>query len=158
MSGALSESTPNVELVGFLAHRDCQCPGCGYNLRGLQTPQCPECRQELELRVGLADGGTGRIVGALSGFLGGACCAVVCLILVAAVTIMMGAPNRREFFPIVVLPIIMLFVQGTVAAMLLSRGGRQWARRRGARAALGLGALGWGVNILFVVWFLLLVF
>lgn len=27
----------------FLAEHDLQCPGCGYSLRGLETPRCPEC-------------------------------------------------------------------------------------------------------------------
>ncbi len=30
-------------LLAFLATRDLACPGCGYNLRGLATPRCPEC-------------------------------------------------------------------------------------------------------------------
>lgn len=35
----------------FLQDRDEPCPGCGYNLRGLQGAQCPECRQGIELGV-----------------------------------------------------------------------------------------------------------
>jgi hypothetical protein len=42
-------------LRSFLEHTDVPCPGCSYNLRGLQTDHCPECRQELTLRVNLAE-------------------------------------------------------------------------------------------------------
>lgn len=30
-------------LAEVLAERGVACPGCGYNLRGLSTPDCPEC-------------------------------------------------------------------------------------------------------------------
>ena len=42
-------------LAQFLAERDEPCPSCGYSLRGLTTATCPECRQELRLRVGLVE-------------------------------------------------------------------------------------------------------
>lgn len=38
-------------LRSFLAERDEPCPNCGYNLRGLTTDVCPECRHELVLGV-----------------------------------------------------------------------------------------------------------
>jgi hypothetical protein len=37
----------------FLATRDEKCPRCGYNLRMLLAPICPECGDALVLRVGL---------------------------------------------------------------------------------------------------------
>jgi hypothetical protein len=30
-------------LIRLLLERDIPCPGCGYNLRGLESPTCPEC-------------------------------------------------------------------------------------------------------------------
>lgn len=33
----------------YLAERDAHCPGCGYNLRGVREPVCPECAGELSL-------------------------------------------------------------------------------------------------------------
>jgi uncharacterized paraquat-inducible protein A len=39
-------------LLAFLRDRDVACPLCGYNMRNLTRPQCPECRQTLELTVG----------------------------------------------------------------------------------------------------------
>lgn len=35
----------------YLAQRDAPCPDCGYNLRGLETLQCPECGETLELNL-----------------------------------------------------------------------------------------------------------
>lgn len=40
-------------LLEFLRERDVPCPACGYNLRNLTRSQCPECRKELVLAVGL---------------------------------------------------------------------------------------------------------
>lgn len=42
-------------LVSFLASRDVPCPACGYNLRGVRDPACPECREPLELALLGAD-------------------------------------------------------------------------------------------------------
>lgn len=42
-------------LPTFLAGRDVACPACGYNLRGLREPRCPECGEAIALRVGLVE-------------------------------------------------------------------------------------------------------
>ncbi|MHC5003772.1 MAG: hypothetical protein ACYTJ0_11680 [Planctomycetota bacterium] len=39
-------------LIEFLRDHDAGCPACGYSLRALTRPVCPECRQELVLTVG----------------------------------------------------------------------------------------------------------
>lgn len=41
-------------LLEFLREHDAACPVCGYNVRALIRPICPECRQELMLTVGAA--------------------------------------------------------------------------------------------------------
>lgn len=38
-------------LVAYLAQRDTPCPHCGYNLRGVESPRCPECGGALELTL-----------------------------------------------------------------------------------------------------------
>lgn len=35
----------------FLAERDAPCPGCNYNLRGVEQPVCPECGRGIELSI-----------------------------------------------------------------------------------------------------------
>jgi hypothetical protein len=42
-------------LVNWLKDRDAACPLCGYNIRGLISPRCPECGQALRLSVSLAE-------------------------------------------------------------------------------------------------------
>lgn len=39
-------------LLTFIAERDVPCPACGYNLRQLTQPACPECGLTLKLSVG----------------------------------------------------------------------------------------------------------
>jgi hypothetical protein len=39
------------ELRAFLTVRDAACPRCGYNLRGLQEPVCPECGASISLQA-----------------------------------------------------------------------------------------------------------
>jgi predicted amidophosphoribosyltransferase len=38
-------------LRAYLADHDHPCPRCGYNLRGLASPVCPECGTGLSLRI-----------------------------------------------------------------------------------------------------------
>jgi hypothetical protein len=39
-------------LLQFLREYESPCPVCGYNLKALTKPICPECGQELKLAVG----------------------------------------------------------------------------------------------------------
>ena len=39
-------------LLGFVRDRDAACPSCGYNVRNLTKPVCPECEEPLVLKVG----------------------------------------------------------------------------------------------------------
>lgn len=40
-------------LLSFVRNRDHPCPRCGYNLRNLTRPVCPECKEPLLLKVGV---------------------------------------------------------------------------------------------------------
>lgn len=42
-------------LLAFVAVHDVPCPACGYNLRQLTQPTCPECGLTLKLTVGSAE-------------------------------------------------------------------------------------------------------
>jgi hypothetical protein len=39
-------------LLAFVHERDAECPACGYNVRSLVSPRCPECGRELRLTIG----------------------------------------------------------------------------------------------------------
>jgi len=47
--------TVEQQLLHYLAGRDVSCPVCGYNLRALTLPRCPECGQEVTLGVRLVE-------------------------------------------------------------------------------------------------------
>ncbi len=53
MSDSETRPTDESMLLDFLRGRDAPCPLCGYNLRDLTQPVCPECRQDLMLAVGV---------------------------------------------------------------------------------------------------------
>lgn len=53
---ATTTRTQDIMLLEFLREHDAACPVCGYNVRALTRPICPECRQQLVLTVG-----TGRL-------------------------------------------------------------------------------------------------
>ena len=50
----MQQSTPDeIEmLLAFVRDRDASCPNCGYNVRNLTKPICPECQEALLLKVG----------------------------------------------------------------------------------------------------------
>jgi hypothetical protein len=47
-----TSTTPEEELIAFLAGRSAPCPRCEYDLRDIQSPVCPECAEPLILKVG----------------------------------------------------------------------------------------------------------
>lgn len=59
-------------LLDFLSDHDACCPSCGYNVRALTRPVCPECRQQLTLTVGVVNLRLGWLLVALApGFFSG---------------------------------------------------------------------------------------
>ncbi len=40
-------------LVAYLSDRDVPCPACHYNLRGINSPACPECAAPVRLSIEL---------------------------------------------------------------------------------------------------------
>ncbi|MBM4109165.1 MAG: hypothetical protein FJ255_10215 [Phycisphaerae bacterium] len=52
-------------LVQYLGGRDVPCPGCGYNVRDLREPRCPECGDRLVLSLALAEPRLGYFLGGL---------------------------------------------------------------------------------------------
>ena len=46
-------------LLSWVAARDAPCPVCGYNVRGVPEPRCPECAAPLRLHVWSENAGIG---------------------------------------------------------------------------------------------------
>lgn len=63
-----SASSSSRDLDGFhsfVAGRDVFCPACGYSLRDLLEPVCPECGERLVLGVHLAEPRVARLIALL---------------------------------------------------------------------------------------------
>lgn len=88
-------------LTQFLAERDADCPGCQYNLRGLQTGTCPECGSELELSIGLTEPRLGAFVSGAVGLAAGLGFNTLLICWVAWMWVVQGRrnPGLREVSP-----------------------------------------------------------
>ena len=72
MGAAGVNSRAQEMLLEFLRDHDAACPVCGYNVRGLTRPVCPECRGDLVLTVGAARLRIGWLLAAVApGFFSG---------------------------------------------------------------------------------------
>lgn len=145
------------ELRLFLHARDVACPSCGYNLRGLGGALCPECNQQLVLRVGLVEPRIGKLIAALCGVLaaGGGCFAA--LVVAAVSTARWGPPQAGIRFAVFGLTSVGVVLNAALAVALGSPRGRLWFRKLSARGSWMVIALSWLSPIAFVGWFLALV-
>lgn len=116
-------------LRSYLAERDCPCPNCGYNLRGLAGENCPECNLPLRLSVSLAEPGLGRFLAVLLPLsIVGGMFAIGLLIVIAISAARNSWPSRRESDFLITLPIVVATSLLIPAALLIRRSGRSWLR------------------------------
>ncbi len=104
------------QLLTYLATRDVPCPGCGYNLRGLARPNCPECGDSVSLTV---TNYPSRLGGYSAGFIG----LSLSLFLVV-------------FLSVRYVGVFSLSILGLFAAIALLRAMFRWHRARTTFAAL----------------------
>ena len=134
MSG--SKLTPRAEpdeleaqlLRSLLAARDIACPVCGYNLRAIVSPNCPECGAKLDLRIGSVDLKLGAWLVALLALAVGLGFTSILGIVMAVSSVLYGGWDY-------VLP--QLYVLGAASAvlglglcLLIARRRKFWKRRR----------------------------
>jgi len=141
-------------LKAFLAERDAPCPCCGYNVRGLSVKRCPECNQELELRVGLVEPKLGAYLAALAGPLAGTGMAALFFGIVMYFTVGEGPARGREAWPIYGVSSISAAILAALLVLMLRRRTRVWFRRAGGESK-ALAAIGcWAVPVGCIVWFI----
>lgn len=136
-------------LVGLFASHDLECPSCGYCLRGLTQPTCPECNQSLVMRIGLAEPRVGLLIAGAVGWAAGlGFCGLLLVYWLVMASLRGGGPPTAGLFPLSV-----GFACGLVGLIA-------WVRFRGAVARAskhrrrGLVFLAWLVGIGFPVWFM----
>jgi hypothetical protein len=120
------------QLRNYLAGRDAPCPQCRYNLRNLHGSRCPECGEELVLRVNLAEPKQRLLIAGLIGLSAGA--GMNGLLLVYLAIQILTRPFRLGGWNWTFLEVnaIGLVVEGTVLAAWL------WQWRSIRRASLGI--------------------
>ena len=140
------------EILAFLRNRSVPCPRCGYDLRNIPAPQCPECGEPLILKIGSPKARFGWLVLAMapSCFSGVAACFV--LIPVAATIGRNFPPGQGLPWPIVAADIFGFLSAGSLA--LVYRRRHDIMARTPRRQAL-FAVKVWGVHILAFGLFLL---
>ena len=142
VSGSMDESRPELvrALEVFVAERDVPCPGCGYNLRGLEGSRCPECGLEVRLGVQLEEPAMGSLMVTLAALFSvvGSSGAIVLGVVWLSLFYGDWAPWQVWFVPVVA-----LLAGGPAAFRLASRAGRVWFRKRGASARRAYAAGAW---------------
>ena len=114
-------------LAAYLSGADRPCPLCGYNLRDLVGNRCPECGDELALRLALAEPRQRAQIAGLVGLSAGAGLSGLMLVFLALVTLFLrqGGGADRAF---VIVTGGGLLVEGLAVAAWL----RAWPRIRRA--------------------------
>ncbi len=124
-------------LTGYVAERDVECPRCSHNLRNLRSTKCPECGEELILRVGLRDPQIIGLILTLFPLMGSG----VAGLMLAAMILAWGGPPSG----VIMTALILLF--GGVLGLVLLRY-RRWFLRFQIRTQLVVAAILWLVHIL----------
>jgi hypothetical protein len=104
-AGMALETSDADRLLVFLAGNSAPCPACGYDLRDLRAPICPECGDELVLRVGLAHPQQGAFIAGLVGLAAGAgFSGLLCVYVVVAIVIQSRTDLPPHFWTVTLLP------------------------------------------------------
>jgi hypothetical protein len=123
----------------FLADRDVSCPQCGYNLRDLRGRRCPECGEDLVLRVNVAEPRQAALITGLVGLSAGAGFSGLLLLYLFILTLRdrsWSDPNLAKFVGITAGGLV---VEGIALVVWLWYWRRIRRASRGVRIALAVG-------------------
>jgi hypothetical protein len=137
-----THATDVPRLLEFLQERDAPCPLCGYNLRSLTRPECPECRHPLVLAVGVRDLRFGWFIATIApGLFSGIAAAFLAIPIVLS-PLKGGGP--APWF--VVATDAFGWLSGVTALLIIAQRYRFLRQRRNAQMAVAL--VTWGVHAL----------
>jgi len=125
-------------LLQFLHERDHDCPRCGYNLRNLTQPVCPECRESLILKIGIQ---RVRLLWLLLALAPSIFCAIA-VGLGVVMSILHGPPPADLE---AVLVILFLMFSGSLGVILGIR--HTWFLRLSDSAQIGIAVATWAVHL-----------
>lgn len=128
-------------VVEFLRGRDVGCPLCGYNLRDLSEPRCPECRKTLTLAVSLREMRIGWLLVTVAPGLFSGIAAGLLLIPIVIVPLTEGGPP-----PWFILVLDAFGWLSGIAALILIRRRVAFLRLPAARQRLW-ALLAWAVHV-----------
>ncbi len=142
-------------LIGWLAEHEAPCPSCGYSLRGLTTPACPECAAPLRLGVSVHDPRPiPWVVAIVSLAMGLGFDAVVALLMTAAYVrariLNLGLPP--PFFFVIVAGFAGLAIAMAATVWVLYRQRYRWAGRPRRRQWCSAAAVFLGVGCVHAIW------
>lgn len=141
-------------LRNYLATRDAACPSCGYNLRGLSVQVCPECNQEIELRVALSEPKLGLFLFGIIGWsLGAGFSSLLGLFFLVRLIQRSWSigPTDQLLFQIIVVGVV---VQG--GAVIALAANQRRVRRWSLRVRVTVALLGYIVSLANLLMFALL--
>lgn len=147
-----AQDQPREPAREYLANLDVQCPGCGYNLRGLIDAQCPECGRVVELPLPKRRLTRDELV-----FLGGV--AFGSLVIAGWVVLIIsrlfgGVGDPLDIIALWV-PMLMLVVLGVLVSIWI---GMRRAARQLNWLGIAFGIAAWMLGTLFLLvplWFIL---
>jgi hypothetical protein len=143
-------------LQAYLADQDVPCPGCGYNLRGLTSGVCPECRHQLLLRVDLAEPAIGALIAALAPLLIMAGASALLVVFVVVISTIDSPPPRGIALAVLWTPLVFVVSFGAAAWRLGQRKARQrfrlLSRAAKVRRIAGYWALSAATFALWLAW------
>src|SRR5687768_8467278 len=153
-SAAVQEAPPTQAqemLLDFLREHEAPCPVCGYNLKALTRPMCPECGNELVLTVGVTRLRLGWLLVALApGFFSGIAAAFLLLPIVLRYVIGDGG-----YSPLLNAVDLFGWCSGVFAILLARKRSRFFALTRFQQMMFALAI--WFIHIAALVLFLLLI-